>query len=224
MRAMRYWLSAHLLRREQLRRASAVSVLEVGVDSGQMLGFCGASIRRQRNGLPEGVNAWDAITLRPAIERLRQLGYGQIFDHDIESEPLPISRKYDVMILLHVLEHLQDPEGAVRRLTRHLRPGGIVIGGFPSVPEVARRLRQARFNRRAGRHGHVSKFSPSRTRQLAASSGLLNEWMSGAFALRCKGSLLESSQSWTRANLAFGAVVPWWPGELYFQFRKVDQG
>jgi SAM-dependent methyltransferase len=220
LRAMRYWFMAQLLRREAARLGRPLAVLEVGVDTGQMLSFLGGAAVETRNPLPACVGRWDAITLKPDVARLKRLGYGQVHDHDVHVDPLPVDGRYDAVIVLHVLEHLHDPDGCLSRMADRLSDGGVVIGGYPVVPELARAFRQWQLRNGASRHGHCSKFSPARTRRLAKAAGLDVDWLSGAFFLRSKGSILESSKLWTRLNLAFGSLFTAWPGELYFQLRK----
>ncbi len=221
-RAIRYWLAAQLMRREILRRPTPLRVLEVGVDSGQMLGFLGARLDVPENPLPPGVFRWDAITLKPDRPRLARLGYQDVHEHNLEQLPLPISRRYDIILLSHVLEHLRRPEETVEALVNHLTKGGLMVGGFPSVPDFARGIRQRQLDAGAGKHGHVSKFSPRRTREMARRAGLSVELLTGAFAVRAKGAWVESSRFWLRWNLMMGALFPSWPGEVYFQFRKLS--
>ena len=57
-------------------------------------------------------------------------------------------------------------------------------------------------------------------RRWADELDLQTELLSGAFFMRKKGFLLENHHWWLRANLAFGAVFPGWPGELYWAWRK----
>lgn len=223
LRAMRYWFMDHLIRREVARQGRPLRVLEVGVDTGQMLAFMnGADPSHDAVApLPEGIDRWDAVTLKPDRPRLERLGYSEVLEQDIERpEYEPPVEAYDVVILLHVMEHLKDPEAALCNVAQGVRPGGILIGGYPSVPDVFRRFREWQLRHGASRHGHLSKFSPARTRAMARRAGLQAEWLSGAFMHRRKGSWLENSRSWTRFNLAFGAVFPGWPGENYWQLRK----
>lgn len=217
LRAMRYWLADQLIRGEIRSRGEALTVLEVGVDGGQMLAFMKPD---SAPGLPGGIARWDAVTLRPEYERLGQMGYSNVVDQDVEDPAYSPGESYDVVIVLHVLEHLCDPEAAVDKLARCLRPGGTIIGGYPSVPNFCRRYREERLRSGASRYGHQSKFSVDRTRRLAAGAGLQLEWMTGAFFMRSRGSRLENRRWWTRFNLAFGALFPGWPGELYWMMRR----
>jgi SAM-dependent methyltransferase len=46
----------------------------------------------------------------------------------------------DVVTLWHVLEHLEDPAGALDRIASWLRPGGLVLLGVPNLNSVQSRL------------------------------------------------------------------------------------
>src|SRR6185437_11908362 len=41
--------------------------------------------------------------------------------------------RYDLILLLDVLEHLVDPEGVLKRLSKSLSPGGKVIVSVPNI-------------------------------------------------------------------------------------------
>jgi hypothetical protein len=76
-------------------------------------------------------------------------------------------------------------------------------------------------HQRAEPFGHVSTFSPTRVHRLAAVANLELEWMTGTFLVRSSGSPIENSGLWVRLNVLFGALFPGWPGECYWQFRRV---
>ena len=52
-----------------------------------------------------------------------------------------LPRDYDAAVLLHVLEHLFEPDAALQKVARRIRPGGVLIGGerpwpWPSQPSL----------------------------------------------------------------------------------------
>jgi SAM-dependent methyltransferase len=226
-RMLRYWYMERLLRetREQLGRP--LRVLEIGVDRGQMKAFV--------DGAPADVNAdslysaWDAADVKPQTEALTRAGYAECLalnldDGDSLAEFVSRTRgQYDVVILLHVLEHLTQPERAVTFLSGSLAGNGRMLGGFPVLPSGIARIRERQIRKTAQPFGHVSAFSPRRVRKMAERAGMLTDYASGAFAVRASGSPLENSEWWLRANVAFGALFPGWPGEIYFQLRKPAQ-
>lgn len=218
LRAQRYWFMHHLLREEAARRGGPLDACEIGVDRGQMLAFLHAA--REHGGCPPAWSRWTAIDCKLKREALRACGYREMVEADIDRAAPPLQRRYDALILLHVLEHLREPESALLRLLPLLKPGGIVIGGHPVTPEPFRSWREAALRRKAKPFGHVSAFSPARVRAMASQAGLETEFLSGAFFMRKKGFFLENHDWWWRLNLRFGARFPGWPGELYWQLRK----
>jgi hypothetical protein len=55
---------------------------------------------------------------------------------------------------------------------------------------------------------------------MAMLADLEPEWQAGAFMLRRHGLALEQQRWWLQFNLAFGALFPGWPGEIYFAWRR----
>lgn len=220
-RMLRYWFIDCLLATERQRLGRPLRVLEVGVDRGQMKAFV--------DGAPGDrvlYSAWDAADVNPQIESLTAAGYAACHRLDLDDTD-SLARfvgdrrgYYDVVILLHVLEHLTRPERAVTFLGAALVAGGAVIGGFPVLPSGIARLRESQIRDTARPFGHVSAFSPRRVRKMAERAGLETEYAAGAFAWRASGSRLEDQRWWLRLNVAFGALLPGWPGEIYWQLRK----
>ncbi len=218
VRLLRYWFMYHFLREEAARKGP-LDVCEIGVDVGQMLGFMHAAAKHGGEAVP--LASWDAVDAFVREELLRSVGYNQFYQVDLESPDFTLGEKqYDAMILLHVLEHLYQPEQVISRIVGNLKPGGMLIGGFPSLPQgmLAKREAQLRATRR--KFAHVSVFSPERVRSMAEANGLEVEFLSGAFFMRKKGFALENRKGWMRFNLWFGALFPSWPGETYWILRK----
>ncbi|MEY4166649.1 MAG: hypothetical protein RIR52_473 [Acidobacteriota bacterium] len=214
IRLLRYWFGYQLLREESRRAGRPLDVLEVGVHLGQMLEF----VRSAPGGIEySGWTAVDAILHR---ERLEKAGYTDLLQVDLEDGNLHLPRQYDTAILLHILEHLFEPEVVFRQIAAAIRPGGSLIGGFPVVPGGLAGVREKQLRRTALPYGHVSVFSPGRVRRMAADAGLELEFMSGAFLMRSRGSRLENSDRWMRFNLAWGRLFPGWPGEIYWIMRR----
>lgn len=214
IRLLRYWFMYQMLREECLRQGRPLEVAEVGVHTGQMLEFY-----RSAEGSPSVARwtAFDAVVLQAKLEKA---GYEEIVEGNVEDPDFSLGGDYDAGILLHILEHLFEPEAALARVARGIRPGGCLLGGFPVLPDFLVSHRQASVRKSAAPMGHVSVFSPARVRRMAASCGLQAEFLAGAYFLRSKGSSLENSRLWMRFNLLWGALVPWWPGEIYWLLRK----
>ena len=217
IRLLRYWFGYHLLREESERRSRSLDVAEIGVHTGQMLEFL-------RSAPTQVVFAkWTAVDAVMLTDKLRKAGYDDFFEANLEDPSFDLAADYDVAVLLHILEHLFEPEAALQKVARRIRPGGALLGGFPVVPGVFAKLRERKVRRTAAPMGHVSVFSPARVRRMAKACGLQVEFLSGAFFMRSKGSALENSALWARFNLFWGAVFPGWPGEIYWLMRKPAQ-
>jgi SAM-dependent methyltransferase len=208
----------HFLREDTARKGRLLDVCEIGVDVGQMLGFMHAAA--QRGGAKVDVASWDAVDAIIRKETLERVGYNHFYQVDLEHEEFRLDREYDAMILLHVLEHLYRPEHLIASLVANLKPGGMLIGGFPSTPEFMAQTREDQIRPQARKYGHVSVFSPKRVRDMAEANGLEVEFLTGAFFMRKKGFFLENTKWWFRFNLWFGAMFPSWPGETYWVLRK----
>lgn len=218
IRLLRYWFGYHLLRQEGERGSRPLEVAEIGVHTGQMLEF----LRSAPKQVPLG--KWTAVDAVMLTEKLRKAGYDDFVEANLEDPSFDLPADYDVAVLLHILEHLFEPEAALQKVARRIRPGGALIGGFPVVPAAFAKLRERKVRGTAAPMGHVSVFSPARVRRMARASGLQVEFLSGAFFMRSKGSALENSALWARFNLFWGAVFPGWPGEIYWLMRKPASG
>ncbi len=92
---------------------------------------------------------------------------------------------WDVVILTHVLEHLPDPVGALRKIRDLLTPGGAGVLEFPNIDaldaRVRRQLARWRLHRRRYRPdyvpGHVQEFCRASFALAARHAGLaLERW------------------------------------------------
>jgi SAM-dependent methyltransferase len=218
IRLLRYWFGYHLLREEFGRNGTPLDVCEIGVDTGQMLQFAASARSLTRD--PVAWKTWTAVDAVLQREQLVSAGYEDLVEANLESGDLTLDRQYDAVILLHVLEHLFDPEAAMRMIAKIVRPGGLVIGGFPVVPDLLAKVRQRQLRKTARPMGHVSVFSPRRVTAMGVQAGLRQEFLGGAFFMRSNGRWMENHAGWMRFNIAFGAMFPGWPGEIYWSMRK----
>ena len=102
----------------------ARGVLDVGCGAGGL----GASIKERQPATVVG------IELNPvAAERARQR-LDDVLTVDIEQADLPPDLgPFDCIICADVLEHLREPQQVLRRLRRHLTPGGVLVASLPNV-------------------------------------------------------------------------------------------
>lgn len=214
IRLLRYWFGYQLLREESERLSGPIDVAEIGVHVGQMLEFVKSAPARI------DIGCWTAVDAVMRRERLSRAGYTDFQEANLEHSAFALLREYDTAILLHVLEHLFEPEEVLKKIAAAIRPGGSLIGGFPVVPGPLAGIRERQVRKTAKPMGHVSVFSPARVRRMAELAGLKVEFLSGAFLMRSKGSALENSATWMRFNIAWGRMFPGWPGEIYWLMRK----
>jgi len=221
VKLLRYWFMCHFLRIEHQRRQKPLAVCEIGIDRGQMRRFFN-SITRDTSGFQVPVASWSGVDCEVRGNELQDVGYTSLVEADIETSDAWLDRVCDVTILLHVLEHLREPEKALATMARGMKPGSVLVGGSPSIPDlfVSVRERQLRQNPHVHSYGHVSKMSLKRIQRCAAANGLVLEFAAGAFLARLSGSWIEDHRWWLRLNLLFGALCPWCSGEIYWVLRK----
>lgn len=220
-RYARYWFMYHYLEELYSRTQRPLQVCEVGVHNGQMLAFMGGT----PNGdgwleLPDRVADWTAVDVNIDEDKLGRYGYTATRCLNVETTWDPEPERYDAVLFLHVLEHLLEPERALRTAARSLKPGGCLIGGAPSMPDWLARRYERRLRANAGEFRHVSAFSPARIRRAARELGMQLDHVSGAFAVRMSGRAIENSALWLRMNLAFGASFPSLGTDVYFMMTR----
>jgi 2-polyprenyl-3-methyl-5-hydroxy-6-metoxy-1,4-benzoquinol methylase len=215
IRWLRYWFVYQLLQAERARLGRPLAVCEIGIGAGQMRRFMNVV------GAPAW-SRWVGVDCKLLPDQLNSLGYDALVEANLQTDVSWCRAEYDAFILLHILEHLLDPETAMKQLAEKIRPGSIIIGGYPSVPDWCIRFREPKLRRTAQPFGHVTALSARRTRAMAAAAGLELEFLTGAFCARAGGFVLEDCEWWTRFNLRFGSMFPSWPGELYWVMRKPE--
>lgn len=219
IRILRYWFIYHFLRVELRQRQAPFNICEVGIDVGQMLRFM-HSVAAVPGLTPMQWSSWTGVDCHLKQEALENLGYTQLFQENIEQSSSWLSKDYDVVILLHVLEHLNSPETAFAMIAPRMKPGSVLMGGVPSVPNFCAKIHERHIRANPNTNGHASAFSPGRVKRIALEHGMQLDFMVGAFLLRAGGFFLEDHAWWLWFNLAFGALFPAWPGEIYWVMRK----
>ena len=212
VKLLRYWFMYNLIREERIRLGRPLRICEIGVDRGQMLRFT-------RDAGFGDISRWVAVDHRLQPE-LQESDYSRQIEANVDFPDFSLDEEYDVIVVLHLLEHLREPERLTQRLSAALGAGGILIGGFPVTPDWLVAYRQKKIRVTASKFGHVNVFSPRRVRAMARGCGLHLDFISGAFLFRKTGSTLENFAGWLRINLLFGALFPALGGEIYWQMRK----
>ena len=217
LRFLRYWFVRQQIEAHAERLGRPLDVLEVGVDRGQMLTFMSDDADGEGK-LPAILRRWDAVDIACDAQLLRDKGYTSYTEFNVESGTRPpLTHSYDVVIYLHLLEHLHAPEACLRCFLPFLRQDGLILGGSPTMPKFVADLGyEARLKNRARKYGHVSVLSPERLELFAASEGLQLRFLSGSYMMRNNGRGIENSPLWLRFNVAFGSLFPSIGGEVNF--------
>ena len=228
LRYLRYWFVRQELAKLYRDLGRPLRVLEVGIGKGKMLGFMGGpSAGNGRYALPEWIERWDAFSADAEQETLERYSYSSFHQVDLNEAFEPPARDYDAIVVLHVLEHLIDPELTLRRLLDGLTENGVLVGGSPTMPSVLARFEERRLRRKFAEsmhdlhvHKHLAVITPRRIRKFGQREGVAVEFVAGAFFLRASSNPLENHRWWLRANLVWGALFPALGGEVYFALRK----
>lgn len=80
------------------------------------------------------------IESNPAAARIAASHCERVLVADLDHELPALEGPFDLIVCGDVLEHLRDPLGVVRSLTRHLAPGGRVLISVPNVAHLWIRL------------------------------------------------------------------------------------
>jgi len=107
---------------------TAGRVLDIGCGSGRFLG------RMRKAG-------WDVAGVeidRISADRARSSGVGSVFD-DLNAPALG-SHSFDAITMNHVIEHLYDPIGSLRRCLELLKPGGRLTVVTPNSDGLGHRV------------------------------------------------------------------------------------
>jgi SAM-dependent methyltransferase len=215
LRFLRYWQAHNAIVDYQKQVGRKIDLVDLGCERGLLKLLAGNEIDAHWTGLD-----WNLS--RPSLQRAE-------YDHLIAADfdkPLDLpDSSADVVVSLHVFEHLPRPEFTAAEVARVLKPGGIFLMGTPVVPQFAAARGEKRYQdelargkRWAGKH--INKFWPERATKLMESAGLKVDWLTGSYFLRTSGHGLENFKPWIRINQAWGAAFPSLGQEMYVQARK----
>jgi SAM-dependent methyltransferase len=222
IRGVRYWMTRELIRNEvELIKKNTsreeVTIVELGCNRGNVKGYTGELGDKVRwIGLD-----WDTEFKGEALSA----GYSEFIESDFD-KTLPLEDQIaDIVVIIHVVEHLPRPEFTLAEIERILKPGGLLVAGTPITPRPISLVHDWNFKRKlkAGKiktGGHIQALSCPRWKKLLKNCELTPEFFSGAFLLRYSGSPLENYAWWFRLNVAWGALFPFWGNELYLGARK----
>lgn len=157
------------------------SVLDVGCGSGTFLSLLQRRTRAQVRGLEPSPEACAAIRERYGLD---------VTQGDIEGAEFP-QGTFDVVTMFHVLEHLSRPRQAVEKVSRWLKPGGVLLLQTPNLAS----WQSALFGRRwtgIDIPRHVTGYTPRTLSMLFDMAGLEPSF-SRHFSLRDSAPAIASS-------------------------------
>lgn len=134
-----------------------IELLDIGCGTGWTTDFW-----RRRGFFVEGV---EPSPLRCDFAR-RQYG---LTVHNCYVEQLDLPGKFDVIVLRHILEHLEQPSVIINSVRRLLKEGGVILAIVPNIDCIGRKI--------FGRHWewvlpwHCNFFTPRSIVQLTDSCG-----------------------------------------------------
>jgi 2-polyprenyl-3-methyl-5-hydroxy-6-metoxy-1,4-benzoquinol methylase len=77
---------------------------------------------------------------------------------------------WDCVVLTHVLEHLPDPLGALRKIRSLLKPGGVGVLEFPNIDALDARLRRQLERWRIHRRRYAPTYVPGHVQEFCRAS------------------------------------------------------
>jgi methionine biosynthesis protein MetW len=192
------------------------SALDLGCASGGLL-----ALLRARAGHLAGLEL-SATAARAAAEVADEVVQGALEDPDLPFA----SGGFDLVVLADVLEHLAQPQAALRRAVGWCRPGGAVLVSVPNVAHWSARLALARGRWPQEESGtfdssHLRWFTRGSLEELLGAAGLRDVQLDAIVpALR---NHLGASHVVQRAEPAWQALGRRVPGLLGYQIVGIGR-
>lgn len=219
-RLLRYFVPFHWIGREAVRRGRPLRVCEIGIAWGAMPRFVRHGLKTRGIEFSDAIERWTGVDVKLLDDQLAGLPYDELIEANLETDIEKIPTDCDVCILLHVLEHLYEPDAAIRQLFSRFKPDTLIIAGFPCHPHFAVPIRDPYLKKYTKANGHVSAMSNPRFAKAARAAGCTIEEVRGGYFMRASGRFLEDQLWWQKFNVAWGRLFPSWPTESFIAARK----
>ncbi len=136
-------------------------LLDIGCSTGAFL-----TVARERQWDTTGVEVGEASANYARTQLGLNVINGSLFDFDGPPE------SFDLIAFLEVIEHLEDPRRALRRIARWLAPGGILVLSTPNFDSLFRRLFGIRWWVVNCEDEHIQLFTPATLVEMLEAEGM----------------------------------------------------
>lgn len=140
-------------------------------------------------------------------------------------EEFKTDKKFDNIILGHVLEYVDDPVAILKHIKTFLSPNGVILAAVPNARSLHRQAsvimgllsEETELNELDKHHGHRRVFTPETFRNIFYQSGLKVDFFGGYWLKPISNAQIE--KSWTQemldAFMMLGERYPDIAGEIY---------
>jgi SAM-dependent methyltransferase len=184
-----YWFRRHLVVYEWIaRRVAGLEVVDLACGEGY-----GSDVLSRRAARVTGV---DANPEAHEHARLRYRRGNLAFKRDMVET---YSQPCDALVFLQTIEHLHDPEAALRHFRTLLRPGGVAYISTPNVLTLAPKGAE-----RSGNPWHLVEYRADDFRELCASAFRSVELLGVYHARKLRAHELALRAGWDRVHSGLG--------------------
>jgi len=201
----RYALRLRRLRRHAAGRPLS-SLLEIGCGDGNLLAYL-------EKALPASV---ELVGIELDTHRIQLPAGSRIRLHEADFDKLDLGRRFDAVVMYHVLEHLTHPVETLRRIRGLLNPGGFLLFQVPNWNTGWRKVFPRHWNGlQIPRHQFF--LDPASLPELCAQGGFRIESTAG---LTDPGDFAVSACNWITDRLKLKTL----PRKAWFYMPMVVLG
>ena len=187
-----------------------------------------ADLGANRGALSAEIGSRVAHVTAVDMERPTEAGAAEAVALDLDSdfdEALG-HRRYDAVLALDVIEHLRQPEEAVRRIGAILKPGGLLYASTGNIAYFVLRLSLLLGQFNYGKRGildltHSRLFTIYSFRKLLSNGGFVVKDVRG-FGAPIR-DMVGESRVLRATDSTSGAFAKWWPRLFAFSFLIVAE-